>query len=72
MTLQVLGAEYLRQAKVLQKRLHQLREQAKINDDPILQQRIYYLTTEVTECRKTGEYLLHYYEEEETHEEASA
>ncbi len=62
MTLKELGYEYLEQEKVLRSRLRKLRELAKAGDDPLLRRRIYYLSQEATHCRKTGKYLISYYE----------
>ncbi len=71
MTLYELGLEYLAQEAVLRKRLAKLREEAKQRETPLLLRRIYYLTTEAAACKKTGEYLIHYYEEEQKCENIS-
>lgn len=67
MTLQELGYQYLAQETQLRKRLKELRRLPEAQTDPLLRRRIYYLMTEAADCRKTGRYLVSYYDREVYH-----
>ena len=70
MTLQELGKQYLEQDLVLRRRVACLKRRSDSLSGEALREmeaRIRGLYSMARDCRQTGEYLIHYYDEEELH-----
>ena len=64
MTLRELGEQYLQQEATLRRRFHELKAAPHDPEDRAYERRLYYLQCEALDCKKTGYYLIHYYDKE--------